>query len=163
VTHRRDHRHRFNGAGSSSGVLGSPAPFDNYFAECLHAARYDAGEGEGLNDPQLDTVVEVEEDMATQEVRAHQPRHQQRRRRRRNHSVSNSGLAGGWPAAVPIAGSDSNANNQNTMRYHQDLANHVFTAAMDHIRATSAWDADAVQAQFADFDAMMIGFVGACP
>jgi hypothetical protein len=155
----------FGGAGSRSGVLGSAAQIINYFAECLHAARYDAGEGLGLNDPQLDTTVEAEEDTTTQQVRV-------RINLASNKGgagaeitlVSNGGLAGtGWPTAVPIAGSDSNVNNRNTMRYHQELANDVFTAAMDHLRATGPWDPNAVRAQFADFDAMMIGFVGACP
>jgi M6 family metalloprotease-like protein len=155
----------FNGVGSRSGVLASAAQFDDYFGECLHAARFDAGEGEGLNDPHLDTAVEVQENAAAQEVRVRINLASDKGGAGAEITlVSTSGLAGtGWPAAVPIAGSDSTANNQNTMRYHQDLANDVFTAAMDHIRATGPWDADAVQAQFADFDAMMIGFVGACP
>jgi len=155
----------FGGAGSRSGVLTSAGQIGNYFTECLHAARYDAGEGLGLNDPQLDATVETEENVAALEVRV-------RINLATNKGgsgaqitlVADSGLAGlGWPAAVPILGSESTANNRNTMRYHQDLANDIFTAAMDHIRATGPWDPDAVRAQFADFDAMMIGFVGACP
>ena len=80
-------------------------------------------------------------------------------------SVVNSGglAASGWSAATPVPGSNSTANNRNTMRYHDDLANDVFTAAIDHLRATGPWDAQAVRDQFAEFDAMMIGFVGACP
>jgi hypothetical protein len=155
----------FDGAGSRSGMLGSAAQIGNYFPECLHAARYDAGEGLGLNDPQLDTSVEVQEDAAAQEVRVRINLAASKGGQGAQITlVSESGLAGlGWPAAAPIAGSDSTFNNRNTMRYHQDLANDVFTAAMDHLRATGPWDADAVRAQFADFDAMMIGFVGACP
>jgi M6 family metalloprotease-like protein len=155
----------FGGSDSHSGVLGSAGEIGDYFRECLRAALNDAGEGPGLNDPQLNTTVETEEDAAADEVRV-------RINLATNKGgagaqitlVSDSGLAGlGWPDAVPVGGSDSNSNNQNTMRYHQDLANDVFTAALDHIRNTEGWDADAVRAQFADFDAMMIGFVGACP
>jgi M6 family metalloprotease-like protein len=77
--------------------------------------------------------------------------------------VSSSGLAAsGWTTATPVPGSQSTSNNQNTLRDHQDLADDVFTAAMNHIR-TSGWNADAVRAQFEDFDVMVIGFVGACP
>ncbi len=156
----------FDGGGARSGVLGSAGQVAGYFAECLHAARFDAGEGVGLNDPHLDASVETQEDAAAHTLRV-----------RINLAtdkggagaeitlVSSTGLSGtGWSTAVPVAGSDSTANNSNTMRYHQDLANDVFTAAMDHIRATGGpWNAEAVRAQFAEFDAMMIGFVGGCP
>ena len=78
--------------------------------------------------------------------------------------LSSSGLtASGWSTASPVPGSASIANNRNTMRDHQGLANDVFTAAMDHLRASGPWNAAAARNQFADFDAMMIGFVGACP
>lgn len=155
----------FNGAGSRSGVLGSAAQIGSYLSECVHAARYDAGEGAGLNDPQLDATLEVEENVPAQTVRVRLNLATDKGGAGAEITLgANSGLAGtGWSTAVPVGGSDSTANNSNTMRFHQDLANDVFTAAMDHIRATGAWNAAAVQAQFADFDAMMIGFVGACP
>ncbi|OJT26128.1 hypothetical protein BO221_09915 [Archangium sp. Cb G35] len=154
-----------DGVGSRSGVLGSPLQIASYFAECLHAAQRDAGEGEGLNDPHLDTAVETEEDAAAQEVRVRiNLASDKGGNGARITLLSTSELEGsGWPAAAPVAASDSNVSNQNAMRYHPDLANDVFTAAMEHLRATGPWDAEAVRAQFADFDAMMIGFVGACP
>lgn len=154
-----------DGAGSRSGVLGSATQIANYLAECLHAARSDAGEGLGLNDAHIDTVVETEEDAAAQEVRVRIMLTTEKGGAGAEITrVSSSGLSGsGWTTAAPVPGSESNANNQNTMRYHQDLADHVFTAAMDRIRDNGAWDAETVRDQFADFDAMMIGFVGACP
>jgi M6 family metalloprotease-like protein len=153
------------GTGARSGVLGSRIQIVNYLAECLHAARFDAGEGVGLNDPHLDTTVDAEEDVTAQEVRVRIKLAEDKGGAGAEIAlVSTSGLtASGWSTAVPVAGSESTKNNRNTMRYHQELADDVFTAAMDHIRATSAWNAEAVRAQFADFDAMMIGFVGACP
>lgn len=154
-----------NGVGSRSGTFGSASQIANYLAECLHAARFNAGEGLGLNDPHLDTAVGTEEDVAAQQVRVQINLTTEKGGAGAEITrVSSSGLSSsGWSTATPVPGSESNANNQNTMRYHQDLANDVFTAAMDHIRSIGPWDANAVRAQFADFDAMMIGFVGACP
>jgi hypothetical protein len=155
----------FGGAGAISGRLTSSGQVGTYFAECLHGARNDAGEGLGLNDPQLDTSVDREEDATALTVRVRIKLATEKGGAGAQITlVSSGGLAGlGWSAAVPVPGSESTANNRNTMRYHQDLANDVFTAAMDHLRAIGPWDPDAVRAQFADFDAMMIGFVGACP
>jgi hypothetical protein len=154
-----------NGSGETSGVLGGVTEIVEYFAECIHASRFDAGEGLGLNDAHLDTVVDAEEDAAAQEVRV-----QIRLTTEKGGTgaeitlVSSSGLAdSGWSTATTVSASESNANNQNTMRYASDLSDHVFTAAMDHIRDTGPWDPEAVRAQFAEFDAMMIGFVGVCP
>lgn len=155
----------FDGSGSISGVLGSATQMSNYFRQCVHAAQYDSGEGEGLNDPQLDASVDVQEDVAAQNVRVRiQLAKDKGGAGAEITLVSSSELAGlGWSTATSVPGSQSTANNSNTMRQHQDLANDVFTAAMNHIRATTTWNADTVRAQFADFDAMMIGFVGACP
>ncbi len=60
----------FDNSGARSGVLGSATQVANYFAECLHAARFDAGEGVGLNDPQLDAALETEEDAVAHTLRA---------------------------------------------------------------------------------------------
>jgi hypothetical protein len=148
-----------------SGVLGSRLQIVNYLAECLHATRFDAGEGTGLNDPHLATAVLATEDAGAGVVRARiQLATEKGGAGAEITRVAASGLAAsGWSTAIPVPGSESNSNNRNTMRYHQDLANDVFTAAMDHIRASGPWNAAAVRAQFDGFDAMMIGFVGACP
>jgi M6 family metalloprotease-like protein len=153
------------GMGARSGVLGSAAQVGSYLGECLHAARFESGEGMGQNDPHLDSAVETEEDAVAQTVRVRIKLAEDKGGAGAEITrVSSAGhTASGWSTAVPVPGSESTKNNRNTMRYHQDLANDVFTAAMDHIRATSVWNTEAVRAQFADFDAMMIGFVGACP
>jgi M6 family metalloprotease-like protein len=155
----------FSGANSTSGRLTSAAQTGAYLGECVHAARFDAGEGVGLNDPQLAAIVERQEDVAAQTVRTRLNLTAERGGAGAEITlVASTGLTSlGWSAAVPIPGSESTSNNRNTMRYHQDLANDVFTAAMNHLRASGSWDRDAVQAQFSAFDAMMIGFVGACP
>ena len=147
------------------GVLGDTSQIVDYLAECLHATRYDAGEGAGLNDPHLATAVVATEDATTQRV---QVRIQLTREKggagEQITLVSSGGLtASGWSTATPVPGSQSNSNNRNTLRDKQDLANDVFTAAMDHIRDSGPWNPTAVRAQFANFDAMVIGFVGACP
>jgi hypothetical protein len=147
------------------GVLGSRIQIVDYLAECLHATRYDAGEGAGLNDPHLATAVVATEDATTQQVRVRiQLTNEKGGPGAHITLVSSSGLtASGWSTATPVLGSQSTSNNQNTLRDHQNLANDVFTAAMDHIRASGPWNPNAVRAQFADFDVMVIGFVGACP
>ena len=153
------------GAGGQDGVLASLTETTDYLRECLHAARFDAGEGIGLNDPQLAADVVAEEDTT-----AHTARVQIQLTRDKGGAgaritvLKSAGLvASGWSGATPVPGSQSTSNNQNTMRFHRKLADDVFTAAMDHLRATGPWDAETVRAQFATFDAMMIGFVGACP
>lgn len=155
----------FTDTSGKDGTLGSTAEITSYFAECLHAALFDAGEGAGLNDPQLATVVVATEDAAAQTVRVRiQLSEEKGGSGAEITRLTSSGLVqSGWATAAPVPGSMSNANNSNTMREHQDLANDVFTAAMDHLRASGPWDAAAARNQFADFDAMMIGFVGACP
>ena len=147
------------------GVLGSAVQISGYLAECLHATRFDAGEGAGLNDPHLATSVVTTEDATAMQVRTRIELTTEKGGAGAQITlVSSSGLAGsGWSTATPVPGSDSASNNRNTMRDHQELADDVFTAAMDHIRVTGTWDADTVRDQFDDFDAMMIGFVGACP
>jgi hypothetical protein len=150
---------------SVDGELASGVQTGSFFMECLNAAQFDAGEGFGLNDPHFNTVVRTDEDSVAMEITV------------RINLTSSVGGAGatlevishsglndsGWDASTPVPGSESNANNQNTLRYSQQLADDVFTAALDHIRATTAWNADAVRAMFEDFDVMMIGFVGAPP
>ena len=153
------------GVGASSGAPGSRNGIVAFLAECLHAARVDAGEGPGSDEPHLDAAVAAVEDVLAQTVTV-------TIRLSENKGgagalialLASNGLSdSGWAGAVSLAGSESTANNENTMRYHVELADDTFTAAMDHIRATGAWDAEAVRAQFAGYDAMMIGFVGACP
>lgn len=154
-----------DGASMLAGVLGSADDIGHYLANCLHAARFDAGEGLGLNDPHLDPIVDRVEDMAAQSVIVTIKLAENKGGAGAEIGlVSSSGLAdSGWSAAAPVAGSESNANNSNTMRHYTKLADDVFTAAMDHIRANGPWDPVAVNAQFAEYDGMMIGFVGACP
>ncbi len=155
----------FDSSGARSGVLGSATQVANYFAECLHAARFNAGEGVGLNDPQLDTAVETEEDVAAHTLRVRINLASDKGGAGAEITLgANNGLSGtGWSTATAMPGSESTANNSNTMRYSVELADDVFTAAMDQIRTFGPWNADAVRAQFADFDALMIGFVGGCP
>ena len=155
----------FDSAGSRAGVLTSAGQVANYFAECLHAARFDAGEGVGLNDPQLSETLETEEDAVARTLRARISLATDKGGAGAQITLgANSGLSGtGWSTATAQPGSASTANNSNTMRDSVDLSNDVFTAAMDQIRSMGAWNPDAVRAQFADFDAMMIGFVGGCP
>ena len=154
-----------DGTGSVDGELASDIQTRDYFRECLNAGQFDAGEGFGLNDPHFSAVVGTDEDAAAMEITV------------RINLTSSVGGAGatlevishvglndsGWDAATPVPGSESNSNNQNTLRDSQQLADDVFTAALDHIRATTAWNADTVRAMFEDFDVMMIGFVGAPP
>jgi hypothetical protein len=153
------------GTGARSGVLTSRNAIVDYLHECLDAALFDAGEGVGLNDPQLSSTVDATEDIATQTVRVEISLTPEKGGAGAQISVESSGglAASGWAAATPVPGSTSTANNRNTMRDHVALANDVFTAALDHLRATGPWDPNAVRSLFAGFDAMMIGFVGACP
>ncbi len=148
-----------------NGVLADRWHTELYLTECLDAAQSDAGEGLGLDDAHFVTHPDVTEDVLAMELTV-----------RINLSdlkggqgatlevIDHNGMDGsGWDAATSVPGSESNRNNQNNLRDHQQLADDVFTAALDHIRATSAWDADTARALFADFDIMMIGFVGEPP
>ncbi|PZQ18407.1 MAG: hypothetical protein DI564_03630 [Rhodanobacter denitrificans] len=148
-----------------AGILGSRNEVVQYFRFCLDAAICDVGEGVGLNDTHLATTITAQEDAAARTVKARILLNSSRGGAGASIGiVAQSNLGGtGWDGAVPVPGSNSDINNRNTMRDHVELANDVFTAALDHIRATAGWDRAAVQALFGDFDAMMIGFVGACP
>ncbi|WP_328524037.1 hypothetical protein [Kribbella sp. NBC_00359] len=108
------------------GVLDSRNEIVDYFAECLHAARFDAGEGEGLSDPHLSAAVLTTEDGAAQTVAVRiQLSTDKGGAGAEITLLSSSGLtASGWSAAIPVPGSASKANNQNTMRDHQALADH---------------------------------------
>jgi hypothetical protein len=155
-----------DGASLRSGVPLSANEVAGYFQQCVDAALNDAGEGPGLNDPQLDRGIVVDEDVAAQTVAVTlQLATAKGGVGAEIERISDSGLDdSGWSSAVPVPGSESNANNQNTMRDFRELADDTFTAAMDHIRATGGgWDPAAARDMFAGFDAMMIGFVGGCP
>lgn len=153
------------GSGSSDGVLESSLQTSSYFRHCLRAARTDAGQGPGLNDQHFNDSVTVDEDAAAQEITVQIRLTSQKGGQGADISViGHDGLAGtGWDVATPVPGSESTSNNQSALRYSAQLADDVFTAALDHIRATTGWNADTARAMFADFDVMMIGFVGSPP
>lgn len=76
--------------------------------------------------------------------------------------LSATGLTGtGWDIAAENPGSESGPNNSNALRHAIDLADDTFTAAMEHLRSTTAWDRSTVEAMFNNFDVMMIAHVGA--
>ncbi|MEE9354980.1 MAG: hypothetical protein V3U75_05260 [Methylococcaceae bacterium] len=145
------------------GVMNSESRTNSYFDRCFAAAQADANEGSGQSTAYFSSNVGTVEDsgaqlitvsvnlttetggnMATIEV------------------VGSSSLNGtGWDSAMPNPGSESNPNSTNTLRDHIDLADDAFTAALDHIRATTAWNRGAVENTFASFDVYMVGCVGA--
>ncbi len=152
------------GLGSRDGVLGRNET-DSFLRECLDAARKDAGEGPGLNDPHFNNSVSSTEDAAAMELAVLITLTSAKGGQGASIEVTGqSGLLGtGWPTATPVPGSESTANNTSTLRDSAQLADDVFTAALDHIRATTVWNADEVRDMFVDFDVMMIGFVGQPP
>lgn len=147
------------------GVLDSRSGTTNYLRECLSAARVDAGEGPGEQDPYFNNTVTSTEDTTLQELTVSINLTNERGGGGADiELLSQNGLSGsGWDTATPVPGSESNANNQNALRDSVELADDVFTAALDHIRTQGPWDRNAAEAMFANFDVMMIGFVGAPP
>lgn len=148
-----------------SGVLTSESTTQNYFVECLAAAQIDANEGFGLNEPHFNTLVTTVEDVGAQELTVTIRLTDAKGGVGANIEVT--GQSGhevsGWSSATSLPGSDSDANNQNTLRDSGQLANDVFTAALDHIRSQGAWNPESARAMFEAFDVMMIGFVGQPP
>ncbi|MEA2081054.1 MAG: hypothetical protein U9P00_14610 [Pseudomonadota bacterium] len=136
-----------------------------YLNECLVAAQTDAAEGPGLDEAHFEPMPTVTEDVAVMELTVRidltTPKGGERATLE---VVDHSGLTGsGWDAATPVPGSETNYDDRSNLRDSEDLANDVFTAALDHIRNTTPWNAENVRAMFADFDVMMIGFVGEAP
>ncbi|MDR8392221.1 hypothetical protein NC796_13795 [Aliifodinibius sp. S!AR15-10] len=148
-----------------TGVLTSNSVTRDYFETCLRAAQADAGEGPGQDDPHFNTAVDSSEDTAAQELTVTIELTNNKGGAGANIEVINSSghSESGWSAAIPLSGSESNVNNQNTLRYSRKLADDVFTAAMDHIRTLGPWNPDNTRAMFEEFDVMMIGFVGEPP
>lgn len=155
----------FSSSGSEFAVLTSRNETRDYLRACLSAAQVDAGEGFGASDPHFDSTVDAVEDAGAQELTVTIKLTSAKGGAGADMEVnSHSGLnASGWNSATPVPGSDSNTNNQNTLRYSVQLADDVFTAAMDYIRSQGPWNAATTQAMFEEFDVMMIGFVGAPP
>lgn len=145
------------------GVMDSTGSVRVYFRECLRAAQADTGEGSGGTMAYFNTSVTTDLNAGAQEiivgVNLTDDTGGQLATIER---LSSSGLSGtGWNVAMPNPGSESGPNNSNTMRYAIDLADDTFTAALDHIRATTAWDRSTVELMFNNFDVMMIAHVGA--
>ena len=146
-----------------TGVLNSAAVVASYFRECLRAAQVDAGEGIGGSAAYFNVTPSTQEDTIAEEITVQfRLTSTTGGQMATMEVVSSSGLAGtGWDVAMPDPGSESNPNNSNTLRDSIELADDTFTAALEHIRATTAWDRATVEALFADFDVMMIAHVGA--
>ncbi len=147
------------------GVISSTIAASDYFRECLRAAQVDANEGPGAQDPYFSTNVLTDYDNVAQELTVTFRLTSERGGEGADiERLSTSGLAGtGWDVASPAPGSESNANNQNALRDYREMADDTFTAALDRIRSQGPWDPAAVEALFANYDVMMIGFVGAPP
>ena len=152
----------FSTGGRRFGTLTSSLVTRSFLESCLSAAQADAGEGPGLNDPHFETSVTAAEDAAALELTVLIRLTNSKGGAGANIEVlSHSGHdASGWSAATPLPGSESNVNNQNTLRDAVHLADDVFTAALDHIRSQGPWNADNARALFEEFDCMLIGFVG---
>jgi M6 family metalloprotease-like protein len=147
------------------GSMDSVGNVSSYFLEAINAGLRDQGDGVGLSTAQLSITPSVSFDGVADEFSI------------RINLTNSSGGSGaeisltnatnltgsGWESATEVTGSDSNVDNQNTMRYSGKLANDIFTAALAHLRATTALNRNQLQDLFADFDGMMIGFVGSAP
>lgn len=145
------------------GVMSSTGAVSAYFRECLRAAQADAGEGIGGTTAYFSTSASTDFDATAQEITvgvnltADTGGEEATIER-----VSSTGLTGtGWDTASPNPGSESGPNNSNALRHAVDLADDTFTAALDHIRATTVWNRATVEAMFNNFDVMMIAHVGA--
>lgn len=147
------------------GVIDSQGAASDYFRECLRACQTDANEGPGAQDPYFNTGPGVSLDAVAQELTVRVRLTAERGGEGADiERLSATGLAGtGWDTASPDPGSDSNANNQNALRDSIELADDTFTAALDRIRSQGPWDPAAAEALFANYDVMMIGFVGQPP
>ncbi len=151
---------------SSASIMGrmdSTFAVGEFIRECLYAAQVDKGEL-GTGDPayfltSLTTSYDAAAEELTIEMKLLDDVGGQQAQME---VVSSSGLAStGWDVAVPVPGSESSPNNSNALRDGIELADDTFTAAIEHIRATTAWNREAVEAMFAEFDVMMIAHVGA--
>lgn len=147
------------------GVIDSQGAASDYFRECLRAGQTDANEGPGAQDPYFQTSANVSLDAVAQELTVRIRLTSERGGEGADiERLSASGLAGtGWDTASPDPGSDSNANNQNALRDSIEMADDTFTAALDRLRSLGPWDPAAAEALFANYDVMMIGFVGQPP
>jgi len=145
------------------GVMDSTSAVGSYFRECLRAAQNDAGEGIGGSTDYFSTTASTDFNMGTQTVTVGVGLTSDFGGEEASiERLSSSGLSGtGWDIAAPNPGSESGPNNTNTLRHAVDLADDTFTAAMEHIRATAAWERSTVEAMFNNFDVMMIAHVGA--
>lgn len=146
-----------------TGVMDSTLAVEEYFRECLRATRVDAGEGFDGSTAYFSTTPETDFDATAQEITVLVNLTRDTGGQEATiELVSSSGLGGtGWDSAMPNPGSKSGPNNTNTLRDAIDLADDTFTTALDHIRATTAWNRSAVEAMFENFDVMMIAHVGA--
>lgn len=145
------------------GVMDSSVAVSTFFRECLQAAQADAGEGIGGTMTYFNTSVTTDLNAIAQEITVGVNLTADTGGQLATiERLSSSGLAGtGWDAATPNPGSESGPNNSNALRHAIDLADDTFTAALDHIRATTAWDRSTVESMFNNFDVMMIAHVGA--
>ncbi len=148
---------------SRSGEPTSAFQVRNYFREVLRAAQVDAGEGIDANTEYFNTTVTTDEDTMAQELTVNVNLSRDTGGEFATMEVlSSTGLGGtGWDTAAPNPGSASNPNNTNALKDIISLADDTFTAALEHLRATTAWNRSAVEAMFDDFDVMMIAHVGA--
>ncbi len=152
----------FGVGNGSSGTWTSAGQTRTYLEACLAAAQADAGEGPGLNDPHLNTRPSVTEDVIAQELTlVVSLGNNKGGAGARIEVVEHAGHeASGFATGTPLPGSESTVNNQSTLRDVVELADDVFTAALDRLRSLEPWNADAARALFGDFDVMLIGFVG---
>ncbi|TDB02967.1 immune inhibitor A domain-containing protein [Halomonas marinisediminis] len=148
---------------STPGVMDSSGAVSAFFRECLRAAQADAGEGIGGTMAYFNTSVSTDFDAVAQEITVGVNLTADTGGQLATiERLSSSELAGtGWDTASPNPGSESGPNNSNALRHAVDLADDTFTAVLDHIRATTAWNRSTVESMFDNFDVMMIAHVGA--
>ena len=145
------------------GVMDSTNAVSTYFRECLRTSQTDAGEGEGGSAAYFSTSASTDFNAGAQTVTVgFNLTSDFGGEEATIERLSSSGLSGtGLDVAMPNPGSESGPNNTNALRHAVDLADDTFTAAMEHIRTTTAWDRSTVEAMFNNFDVMMIAHVGA--
>lgn len=148
---------------ASTGVMTSRTVTNGYISRCLQAAQRDAGEGTGGTTAYFSTSFTSTEDAAAEELTGNVSLTNDTGGEEATiEVVSSSRLTGtGWDVAIPDPGSTSNPNNSNALRDSVDLVNDTFTAALDHLAATTVWNRATVEAMFAAYDVMMIAHVGA--
>lgn len=149
-----------------SGLLTDQAATKAYLTDCLVAARTDAANIPGADDPHFDAIPVVDELTAVKKMtvlvklmdlvggeRAYLQ------------IVDPDRLVGtGWTDSEVVHGSESNFSSGSAARDSGGLIDAVFTKALDRIYYSDrTWDLGAVRAMLDGWDLMMVAFVGAPP